>query len=46
MKSKPETTALVSVNEYSFLKQEVKGTVEASQFKWRLHGLLEKDLYM
>ena len=35
MKSKPETTALVSVNEYSFLKQEVKGTVEASQFKWR-----------
>ena len=36
MKSKPETTALVSVNEYSFLKQEVKGTVEASQFKWRV----------
>ena len=35
MRSKPETTAHLSVNEYCFSKQEVKGTVEASQFKWQ-----------
>ena len=34
MKSKPETTAHVSVIEYSFIKKEVNGIVEASQFKW------------
>ena len=34
MKAKPETTAYVSVKEYCFNKKEVKGIVEASQFKW------------
>ena len=34
MRSKPETTANVSVKEYSFSKKQIKGTVEASQFKW------------
>ena len=34
MRSKPETTANVSVKEYSFSKQQIKGIVEASQFKW------------
>ena len=34
MKAKPETTAHVSIKEYSFTKKEVKGVVEASQFKW------------
>ena len=34
MKAKPETTAHVSVKEYSFTKKEVKGVVEASDFKW------------
>ena len=34
MKAKPETTAHVSIKEYSFTKKEVKGIVEASQFKW------------
>ena len=34
MRPKPETTALLSVKEYNFLKKEVKGVVEASQFKW------------
>ena len=34
MQSKPQTTAFVSVNEYSFSKKELKGIVEASQFKW------------
>ena len=34
MKAKPETTAHLSVKEYSFAKKEVKGVVEASDFKW------------
>ena len=34
MRAKPETTAHVSVKEYCFNKKEVKGVVEASQFKW------------
>ena len=33
MKAKPETTAHVSVKEYCFTKKEVKGVVEASDFK-------------
>ncbi len=35
MNLKPETTAYVSIKEYSFSKKELKGTVEASQFKWQ-----------
>ena len=34
MNAKPETTAHVSVKEYCFTKKEVKGVVEASDFKW------------
>ena len=34
MRAKPETTANVSVKEYSFSKKHIKGVVEASQFKW------------
>ena len=34
MKAKPETTARLSVKEYCFTKKEVKGVVEASDFKW------------
>ena len=34
MRSKPETTANVSVKEYSFSKKQIKGIVEASKFKW------------
>ena len=34
MRSKPETTANVSVKEYSFSRKQIKGIVEASQFKW------------
>ena len=34
MKAKPETTAHVSVKEYCFTKKEVKGVVEASDFRW------------
>ena len=34
MRSKPETIANVNVKEYCFSKQQIKGVVEASQFKW------------
>ncbi len=34
MRQKPETIAYLSVKEYCFAKQHVKGIVEASQFKW------------
>ena len=34
MRSKPETIANLSVREYSFSKKQIKGVVEASQFKW------------
>ena len=34
MKSKPETIAHLTVKEYCFTKKEVKGVVEASDFKW------------
>ena len=34
MRSKPETIAHISVKEYCFSKRQIKGVVEASQFKW------------
>ena len=34
MWAKPETIANVSINEYCFSKQQIKGVVKASQFKW------------
>ena len=35
MKQKPETSALLSIREYCFKKKELKGVVEASDFKWQ-----------
>ena len=34
MLQKPETIANVNVKEYCFTKKQIKGVVEASQFKW------------
>ena len=34
MRSKPQTIAKVIVKEYCFSKKQIKGVVEASQFKW------------
>ena len=34
MSSKPETTVFLSVKEYNFNTKELKGFVEASDFKW------------
>ena len=44
MRSKPETTANVSVKEYSFSKKQIKGIVEASQFKWTFTWSFNKGL--
>ena len=35
MKAKPETEAHVSIKEYCFNKKELKGVIEASDFKWQ-----------
>ena len=34
MRSKPQTIAKVIVNEYCFSRKQIKGVVEASQYKW------------
>ena len=34
MKYKPETIVHVSIKEYNFMKRELKGLVEASEFQW------------
>ena len=34
MRPKPETIANLSVKEYCFSKKQIKGVVQASQFKW------------
>ena len=44
MSPKPQTIAHVSVKEYCFLKQTVKGEVEASQFKWHFTWAFGKGL--
>jgi len=44
MRSKPETIANVSVKEYCFSKKQIKGIVEASQFKWNFIWFFNKGL--
>ena len=44
MRPKPETIALVSVKEYCFPKKQIKGFVEASQFKWTFKWSFNKGL--
>ena len=34
MKSRAQTTAYLSIKEYNFKTKELKGLVEASEFKW------------
>ena len=34
MKSRPQTTAYLNVKEYNFNSKELKGIIEASEFKW------------
>ena len=46
MRPKPETIANVSVKEYCFSKQQIKGIVEASQFKWTFTWSFSKGLLL
>ena len=46
MRSKPETIANLSVKEYSFSKKQIKGVVEASQFKWTFTWSFNKGLLL
>ena len=44
MRQKPETIANLSVMEYCFTKKQIKGIVEASQFKWTFTWFFNKGL--
>ena len=44
MRPKPETIANLSVKEYCFSKKQIKGIVEASQFKWTFTWSFNKGL--
>ena len=44
MRSKAETIAIVIVKEYCFSKKQIKGVVEASQFKWNFIWSFNKGL--
>ena len=46
MRRKPETIANVSVKEYCFSKKQIKGFVEASQFKWSFTWSFNKGLLL
>ena len=44
MRPKPETIAHLSVNEYCFSKKQIKGVIQASQFKWTFTWSFNKGL--
>ena len=44
MLSKPVTIANVSIEEYCFSKKQIKGVVEASQFRWTFIWSFNKGL--
>ena len=46
MRPKPETIANVSVKEYCFSKKQIKGVVEASQFKWTFTWSFNKGILL
>ena len=46
MRAKPETIANVSIKEYCFSKKQIKGVVEASQFKWNFTWCFNKGLLL
>ena len=46
MRPKPETIANISVKEYCFTKKQIKGVVEASQFKWSFTWSFSKGLLL
>ena len=46
MRPKAETIANVIVKEYCFSKKQIKGEVEASQFKWTFTWCFNKGLLL
>ena len=46
MRPKPETIAHVSVKEYCFYRKQIKGVVEASQFKWTFTWSFTKGILL
>ena len=46
MSSRPETIAYLIVKEYCFSKKQIKGFVEASQFKWTFTWSFNKGLLL
>ena len=46
MRPKPEPIANLSVKEYCFSKKQIKGIVEASQFKWDFTWFFNKGLLL
>ena len=46
MLPKPKTIANLSVEEYCFSKKQIKGLVEASQFKWTFIWSFNKGLLL
>ena len=46
MRSKPQTIAKVVVKEYCFSRKQIKGVVEASQFKWTFTWSFNKGILL
>ena len=46
MRPKPETIANISVKEYCFIKKQINGVIEASQFKWSFTWSFSKGLLL
>ena len=46
MRSKPETIAYLRIKEYCFSKKQIKGVVEASQFRWTFTWSFNKGLLL
>tara|TARA_B100001248_G_scaffold253218_1_gene230197 strand:- start:575 stop:832 length:258 start_codon:yes stop_codon:yes gene_type:complete len=46
MRSKPETIAYLRIKEYCFKKKQIKGVVEASEFRWTFTWSFNKGLLL
>tara|TARA_B100000242_G_scaffold138520_1_gene98360 strand:+ start:145 stop:402 length:258 start_codon:yes stop_codon:yes gene_type:complete len=46
MRSKPETIANLRIKEYCFSKKQIKGVVEASEFRWTFTWSFNKGLLL
>ena len=46
MRSKPQTIANLRIKEYCFSKKQIKGVVEASEFRWTFTWSFNKGLLL